>query len=490
LLVPRGNNPRISPDGKWIVYWIGEGSNTSPSARSYVVSTTGGAPRQLQPLFADARYPIWTPDGAHILFQGVDVWKSGTEPDLDWWVTPLEEGKAIKTGAWNSVRHSGFSYLYPPGGWHRGRVVFSARDETARFVLQIPISTQTWRVQGPAELLTFGTGIDGYPHPAASGAIAFTSYQYEINIWSRRLDESGRVRDKEARKLTTGAAYHTSASMNRDGTRLVFLLGRSPSRNVWVRDLATGREEELTVDDADKCSVVISPDGSRAAWSVCGPHEAIYVASINLDFSVPVPEKVCEDCGRVVDWSPLGDLILFIDHNKPVRAGILELSSRSRTMVSSARYNLDRARFSPEGDWIALRAGQLSGENAQIFAVPLQDHRLAPEADWVAITNGDSWDDNPVWTGLGNALLFYSRRDGFGCIWRQVVNRTTKRPEGAPVEIVEFHSGRLSIRELTGTLPSMSLVNNQILFNALERTGSIWVLEGGPGGRGTLNTER
>ena len=34
----------------------------------------------------------------HILFQGVDVWKSGTEPDPDWWVT-VHEGKDEGTAA-------------------------------------------------------------------------------------------------------------------------------------------------------------------------------------------------------------------------------------------------------------------------------------------------------------------------------------------------------------------------------------------------------
>src|SRR5580658_2122627 len=93
LVAPRGNNPRFSPDGKWIAYWVGETANLMPSARTYIVPATGGAPRQLQPSFADARYPVWTPDGNHILFQGVDVWKSDTDPNPDWWVTPVHEGK-------------------------------------------------------------------------------------------------------------------------------------------------------------------------------------------------------------------------------------------------------------------------------------------------------------------------------------------------------------------------------------------------------------
>jgi eukaryotic-like serine/threonine-protein kinase len=482
LVAPRGNNPRFSPDGKWLAYWVGEAANLMPSARTWIVPATGGVPRQLQPTFADARFPIWTPDGGHILFQGVDVWKSGTEPETDWWVTTVQQGKnegaAARTGAWDSVTRSGLSTIFQPGGWRRDRVVFAARDDTARFVLDIPVSTRNWRVEAPPRTLTFGTGIDDDPYPTPAGPIAFTSYRYEVNLWSRNLDENGQIRDKEAVKLTAGAAYHTGASMNAGGTRVLFLLGRSPSRGVWIRDVSSGREAPVTVDAADKCSAAISADGSRATWSVCGsPREAIYAATINPDLSISVPEKVCDDCGRILDWSRAGDQILFADHSHPVRVGILNVASGARTMISSARYNLDKARFSSDGKWIALTAAQTLGDRAQIFAVPLQNGQPAPEASWIAVTSGDSWDDLPVWTERGGALLFYSRRDGFGCLWRQALNPATRQPEGAPAEIMPFHSGRISLEELSGTLPSLSVAGNQVLYNALERTGSIWVLD-------------
>ena len=480
LIAPRGNNPRFSPDGKWIAYWVGESTNTAPSARAYVVSVNGGAIKPVQPSFADARFPIWTPDGTHLLFQGVDVWNANTDVYADWWVTPLSEGKATKTGAWDSIQHSGLPYIYPPGGWHHGKVVFSARDDAARFVLSIPISTRNWKVQAQAEALTFGTGIEGYPYPAPSGAIAFTSYEYEINIWSRRLDERGRGVG-EARKLTVGAAYHSSASMDINGTRLAFLVGRSPNRSVGIRDLVSGRESVVAADSTDKCSAAISPDGSRVAWSVCGPgREAIYVAAINSDLSVPVSDRVCEDCGRVIDWSRTTDSLLFVDHSKPVRIGVLTLSSGSRVMISSALYNLDKARFSPDGNWIAATAVPTRDDRAQILAIPWREGKPAPEGDWVAVTDGTSWNDNPAWTDRGDSLLYYSKRDGFGCIWRQAVNPVTKRPEGEPAEVIDFHGGRLSIKELGGFLPSLDVVSHHVLFNALERTGSIWVLYGEP----------
>jgi len=481
LIVSGGSNPRFSPDGNWIAYWVGEGANSMPSGRIYVLPASGGTPRQLQPKFADARYPVWTPDGAHIIFQGIDAWRPGANSDPDWWVTPLDSGQAVKTGAWDSFNRAGLSYIYPIGGWRGHKAVFSAQDDNVRSVFEAPISGRTWRIESRPESLTFGTGIDGSPYPAPGGAVAFTSFQYEINIWSRMLDGSGRISGRNSRKITTGAAFHSSISMSADGMRMVFLLGRSPRRNVWIRDLATQREAAVDFDAADKCSAIISADGSRVAWSVCGPgKEAIYTATVNSELSARVPEKVCEDCGRALDWSRAGDSILFVDHSSPVQAGILSLNSKSRSMVSSAGHNVEKARFSPDGKWIALTAAQTQGDRAQIFVVPVKDGKPVPETGWVVVTKGDFWDDSPVWTERGDAILFYSRRDGFGCIWRQAVNRTTGRPEGEPSEVVGFHTGRLSLKGLLSRMESLSLANNQIFFNALESTGSIWMLDHNP----------
>jgi Tol biopolymer transport system component len=269
--------------------------------------------------------------------------------------------------------------------------------------------------------------------------------------------------------------------MDARGSRLAFLIGRLPSRNVWIRETATGREAAVAADSADKCAAVISPDGSKVAWTVCGPgKEPVYIATVNSDLSVSVPEKICEDCGHVADWSRTGDSIVFVDHSSPVRVGILTLSSAEHIMIGSSKYSLDTPRLSADGNWMAVTAVHTRDARAQIFAIPFEGGKPATEAAWVAITDGDSWDDKPVWTGRGDALLYYSRRDGFGCIWRQAINQSTKKPEGAPKEVLAFHSIRLSMKELTSYLATLSLVGDQLLFNALESTGSIWVREEAP----------
>ncbi len=67
-------------------------------------------------------------------------------------------------------------------------------------------------------------------------------------------------------------------------------------------------------------------------------------------------------------------------------------------MIGSSQYSLDTPRLSPDGSWIAVTAVHQRDARAQIFAIPLEGGKPAPEEAWVAITDGDSWDDKPVWT--------------------------------------------------------------------------------------------
>src|SRR5262249_49910080 len=124
LLVKHGRRPRFSPDGSLIVFWDGpmsrgasdsEGDTSSVSGgKIYVVASTGGVPRQLRPDFPTARYPVWSPDGRYILFAGVRDPLALPNQRYDWWVTPLDGGPVIRTGAFDTFRRHNLSFYYVP----------------------------------------------------------------------------------------------------------------------------------------------------------------------------------------------------------------------------------------------------------------------------------------------------------------------------------------------------------------------------------------
>src|SRR5205085_6173139 len=77
LVAEHGAAPHFSPDGKWIAYSVG---GLFGRARIYIVSSTGGKSTELKLQIPWAAYPIWSPDGKHLLFMG------STDPHGFWLV--------------------------------------------------------------------------------------------------------------------------------------------------------------------------------------------------------------------------------------------------------------------------------------------------------------------------------------------------------------------------------------------------------------------
>ena len=62
LIARQGKRPQFSPDGSQIAYSVST-SSTNLNGKVYVVSSNGGPPREVQPQFAYAFWPVWSPDG-------------------------------------------------------------------------------------------------------------------------------------------------------------------------------------------------------------------------------------------------------------------------------------------------------------------------------------------------------------------------------------------------------------------------------------------
>ena len=77
--------PRFSPDGKTLAYWSGHTS--TPGQIWLLPLAPGSRPRRIAQDFADARFPLWSPNGKTILFRGTKSTLPSIEANQEWWIT-------------------------------------------------------------------------------------------------------------------------------------------------------------------------------------------------------------------------------------------------------------------------------------------------------------------------------------------------------------------------------------------------------------------
>jgi len=98
LLARGGKSPRYSPDGSQVSYWVGTPAVdlwVPGGGAVWVIPVAGGPPRRVAPNLTNARWPIWSPDGKRLLFNGYGSTKHSDISAMDWWLADANGGEAI-----------------------------------------------------------------------------------------------------------------------------------------------------------------------------------------------------------------------------------------------------------------------------------------------------------------------------------------------------------------------------------------------------------
>ena len=485
LLVSRGRRPRFSPDGSRIIYW--QRDETWGPGRIYTVPSKGGDPTQLVPDFADAHYPVWSPDGSEVLFCGTRDSDRERTAGHDWWVLRLASGEVKKTGAADVLsravppggrRLAGFSadILGVPGGWIDGRIIFSTRLGDSENLWEFRITPDRRFVSVP-QRLTFGTAMEAQPS-VSDNLVAFISGSLNINIWMTPMEStSGRLADTPRRITNDSGPFDLSPSVSLNGGKIAFISTRAGSRDVWFKDLATQHEMPLTatpgVEEGYPC---LTADGSRVAYRIIEEsRQAVYV----VDASGGAPRKICSDCGLPTDWSDDGRRLLFEPGSRIPGIGLLDVSTgAAQEIAAHATYKLHSARFSSDGRWVAFHA-ETAPDSRRIFVARLQDNTLGGESQWIPVTAGTDVDIAPAWSPDGNLLYFISERDGFRCIWAQRLHPATKTAVDPPFAVQHFHTGARALLTNFRANPSqigLSASTQGLVYSLEELRGNIWTM--------------
>jgi Tol biopolymer transport system component len=276
-------------------------------------------------------------------------------------------------------------------------------------------------------------------------------------------------------QLTTSADDRLP-DLSADGRTLVFGSNRSGNTDVWVKELSSGLEVALTATHMNEDSPKITRDGGKVAYNTADQHGSFVQVDV-VPASGGVPERLCDACGLVWDWSSDGRWILFADERQlPMLVGAIDTATARKTdFLKHRRYSLVQPHFSPDDKWVVVGAQDVRPGTTQIFVVRRPAVPMPADDEWIPITDGSTYDDKPRWSPNGRMIYFTSDRDGFRCLWAQRLDATTKRPAGAPEAVYHFHTARRSLLNTGIFRLEIALARDKIVFNMTEITGNIWM---------------
>ncbi len=484
LVAPLGRSPKFSPDGKSIAYWTGTEHHFE--GKVFIVGLADGKTVRLGTDLADAKWPVWSPDGSALLVYGSrqPPQASGIiSGPTDLFSVPLNGGPARETG-WTAALRRASIWSKGPVSWHSSTLQFSATtmppsdfSELSQGVAnlwQIGLSQRRGRVEGEPRRVTFGAALERDSVLLASGGAVYSSRHYTLAAFEVATTHNGHLAARFEPSFSSPGSY-VMPRISRDGSTLVALSDRSGAVDIWLKDLRTGEERAVTASNVPERAPVISSNG---AWVYFGIREGPLYPMYKISARGGVPQKVCADCGGTSDISPDGNYVLY-HSGEPWSAYCLNLVTGARILIASHKNRIYSSRFSPDGKWIAFET-DIGDDEAprQILVAPFSPDHSTPDSKWIPITAGNQRDFTPAWSEDGATVYFLSDRDGNRCIWAMRVDSRTKRPLGDAIPVLHLHRMNANVLSTPGAgVFGLSAGGGRLIFGAAQLSSTIYRIE-------------
>jgi len=478
LVAKGGLNPKSSPDGSQVAYWTGAESVAAAlpgSGAVWVVPVVGGPPQRVGRNLTAARWPIWAPDGKHLLVVGYLSSKGFDSSAIDWFLVSTDGRETIRTGAYRAITRVGMQ-LQPnwrtpvpsvpaPSCWSNdGAIVFSNLIGDAESLWQISLSPTTGEVSGPPKRLTGGAGNEVNASCSKSGALAFANVETKSDIWLIPFDlDAGKPRGVRER-ISDRPGWRETVSLAASGRYVAFASYQSGQQSIWLREFATGKEMNVARSQFAERYPVSNASGDQIAFSVYeGGKRVVYVSSPG-----GAPEEICEGCLRATDWSRDGKNLLVFGGD-PYQISSVDVRSRQRiAVVKHPQYPVLYGKFAPDNRSISFTVRVQPGRG-RIEVAPYDGPMPVPQDRWITIAEAGA-DDYANWSPDGKTLYFTSNVDGYNCLWGQQWDATVHRPTG-PVFAVQHLHGRFYFNH-----GGWSAAGGRIAMSLAEKTGNVWMM--------------
>jgi Tol biopolymer transport system component len=300
------------------------------------------------------------------------------------------------------------------------------------------------------------------------GPLACLSRSQNIDVWLLPLDANRAKPTGALLRLTSDPAIDQRPSLSTDGKKIAWETSRGGNFEVWTKDLVSGQEKAVTSWPLREHMPALSPDGSKLVYDA---HDGPKVMVFMTAFAHPDPVKVWEEnVGQgSFQWTKKGDAVLHFHRAAPGSVGLLNLSSRERTvLLRHPKWNLSLAdaRLSPDGRWIAFPV-PLDAKRSRMAVARLTGKVIEDEQDWSYLTPEGFSASQPEWSPNGRWLYFLSNQSGRLAVWTLNMSGAME-PQGTPRLILDPATERLSINSMNPRDIGLSIAKDKLALAITE----------------------